>query len=91
MSYRREAAAADVKEEGSFFHNLVALVFASHVVEAYLNYVGERLAPDIWKDERNYFRKEPYRGWEGKLRKVFELAGLPWNAADRPDEDGGWS
>lgn len=64
---------------------LVAMVFGFHTVEAYLNFVGERLAPEIWKDERNYFRKEPYRGWDGKLRKVMELVGMPWpETIERP-------
>ena len=61
------------------------MVFGFHTVEAYLNFVGERLAPEIWKDERNYFRKEPYRGWDGKLRKVMELVGMPWpETIERP-------
>jgi hypothetical protein len=63
---------------------VVAMVFAFHTVEAYLNFVGERLAPEIWKDERNYFRKAPYRGWEGNLRKVMELVGLSLASEDRP-------
>jgi hypothetical protein len=63
---------------------LVAMVFAFHTVEAYLNFVGERLAPNIWSDERNFFRKEPYRGWDGKLRKVMEIVGLPMMPNDRP-------
>ncbi|MGH9400937.1 MAG: hypothetical protein ACRD2P_02385 [Terriglobia bacterium] len=60
---------------------LVAMVFAFHTVEAYLNFVGERLAPEIWQNERSFFSKEPYRGWKGKLRKVMELVEL-----DRPPE-----
>jgi hypothetical protein len=48
------------------------MVFGFQTVEAYLNFVGERLAPEIWDDERNYFRREPYRGWDGKLRKVMD-------------------
>jgi hypothetical protein len=49
-----------------------------------LNYVGERLAPDVWKDERNNFRREPYRGLEGKIRKVLELVGFPWQPTTEP-------
>jgi hypothetical protein len=59
-------------------------VFAYHTVEAYLNYVGERIAAEIWQRERNYFRKEPYRGAEGKLRCVMNLAQLPWRPEERP-------
>src|SRR5688572_20133205 len=61
---------------GAFYDHLVAMTFAFHTLEAYLNYVGEKLAPDIWKDERNYFRKEPFRGFDGKVRKVLELVGV---------------
>jgi len=56
------------------------MVFGFLTVEAYLNFVGERLAPGIWQDERNYFRREPFRGWDGKLRKVMELVEMPWPA-----------
>lgn len=72
------------KGRGAFYNDLIAMVFALHTVEAYLNFVGELLAPAIWKDERNYFRKEPYRGFEGKMRKVMELVSLPWTADVRP-------
>ena len=61
---------------GAFYDDLAAMIFAFHALEAYLNFVGERLAPDIWKDERNYFRNKPYRGFDGKVRKVLELAGV---------------
>lgn len=81
---KEESERAAALERGWFHPSAVAMVFAFHTIEAYLNYVGERLAPDIWKDERNYFRKQPYRGWEGKLRKVLELTGLPWNPGHRP-------
>jgi hypothetical protein len=69
---------------GRFYNDLVAMVFALHTVEAYMNFVGELLAPSIWKDERNYFHKEPYRGFEGKLRKVMELVSLPYAKDVRP-------
>ncbi len=59
-------------------------MFAYHTVEAYLNYVGERIAPAIWKDERNFIRNEPYRGGSGKLRKIPDDVGLPWTPEDRP-------
>lgn len=62
---------------GSFHDDLVAMIFAFHTLEAYLNFVGGRLAPEIWQDERNFFRNEPYRGFDGKLRKVLELVAMP--------------
>lgn len=59
-------------------------MFAFDTIEAYVNFIGERIAPEIWKDERNYFRKEPYRGWDGKLTKILELVGLSANCNAPP-------
>ncbi len=69
---------------GQFYNHLVAMVFALHTVEAYLNFVGELLAPAIWKNERKFFSKGPYRGFGGKLRKVMELISLPVAEDVRP-------
>lgn len=72
----QNAAIALGQAEGSFFPVLISQMFAFHTIEARMNFVGERIAPEIWKGERDYFRNEPYRGWDGKLRKVMELVGL---------------
>lgn len=73
----RQLEHASSNPQGALYDDLVAMVFSLHTLEAYLNFAGERLAPEIWKDERNFFRNEPYRGFQGKLRKVLELAGMP--------------
>jgi hypothetical protein len=72
----RQLEYSKANPKGAFYDDLVAMVFALHALEAYLNYVGQLLAPEIWKDEREFFRREPYRGFDGKVRKVLELAGL---------------
>lgn len=74
---KRQLEYSKANPKGAFYDDLVAMVFALHALEAYLNYVGEHLAPEVWIDERNYFRREPNRGFDGKLRKVLELCGLP--------------
>ena len=76
---------AQGKEAGWIYPSVVAQVFAYHTVEAYLNYVGERLEPDIWRNERNYFRNEPYRGALGKMHKIVDLVGLPWTEEARDE------
>lgn len=73
----RQFEHATATPKGSFYDHLVAMVFALHSLEAYLNFVSEQLAPDLWGNERDFFRKEPYRGFEGKVRKVLELVSLP--------------
>jgi hypothetical protein len=72
----RQMLYARDNQKASIYDYLVAMIFAFHTLEAYLNFVGERLAPSIWKDERNYFRNEPYRGFDGKVRKILELCNI---------------
>jgi hypothetical protein len=76
-----QAALANGRERDWSHPALVAMVFAFHALEAYLNFVGERLAPEIWENERDYFRSA---GFDGKLRKVMDLVGLPWTPGTRP-------
>lgn len=78
------AKIAREREEGWFNPTLVCEVFAFHTVEAYMNFIGERIAPEIWQHERNYFKNEPYRGWDGKLRKVLELVNLNYQPDRAP-------
>src|SRR5438045_8862402 len=78
----RQLEHAKANPSGAFYDDLVAMTFAFHALEAYLNYVGEKLAPDIWKNERSFFSKQPFRGFDGRIRKVFELVGLPEPARD---------
>ena len=71
------------KPQGAFHDDLVAMVFALHSMEAYLNFIGERLAPDVWAKEREFFSKAPYRGFAGKMKKVLELVQLEEPAKDQ--------
>ena len=81
----RQIAHSERFEEGSLYDDMIAMVFAFHALEAYLNYVGQLLAPEIWEKEREFFRKQQYRGFDGKLRKVLELCQLPSpNRTERP-------
>jgi len=70
QTVERQLKNASKNPNGSFYDDLAAMVFASHALEAYLNFVGERLAPEFWKDERKHFRPT---GFAGKILKVLEL------------------
>jgi hypothetical protein len=72
----RQIENAEARRPGSLYDDLAAMVFTLHAFEAYLNFLGVKLAPDLWENERNFFRNEPYRGFEGKVWKVFELCQL---------------
>jgi hypothetical protein len=66
---------------GRAYDNLVAMVFTFLALEAYLNFVGERLDPDFWKNERAHFART---GFEGKLKWVLGKIGLQHRAGARP-------
>jgi hypothetical protein len=71
---QRQLGIAEAMPKGSFYDDLVAMVFTSHALEGYLNFVGERLDERFWNKERQHFR---VTGFVGKAAKVFELCGLP--------------
>ncbi len=49
-----------------------ALMLTHAALEAYLNYVGTRLAPEVWAEEKTTFTATPYRGVLGKLNWLCE-------------------
>ena len=71
---QRQLASAESNPKGAFYDDLVAMVFTSHTLEGYLNFVGERLDPNFWEKERHHFRQT---GFAGKAKKIFELCGRP--------------
>jgi len=48
------------------------MLFAYLTYEAYINFLGDRFASDVWKKERTFFNKKPYHGLEGKLKLLSE-------------------
>ena len=50
--------AAERGDRGGWFGpSLVAMVFAFHTVEAYANFVGEQLAPEVWRTNATTFAR----------------------------------
>jgi hypothetical protein len=74
-----QADVARQRDRGWVNVNLVAVTFAFHALEAYINVAGENLAPALWANERKSFR-----GWQHKLKKVLELSNVPWQDDARP-------
>ena len=59
-----------------FYFELSSMLMAFLTYESYINFLGDRLGPEIWKREKEYFNKNPYKGLEGKLKKVHEMCDI---------------
>ena len=64
---------AEVMPKCALQEDLVAMIFAFHVIENYLNYVGQKVAPTLWENERATFRRA---GLTGRLNAVYERCGI---------------
>lgn len=45
--------------------------------EGYLNWLGSRIAPEVWEEERQFFSCSPFQGTLGKYRFLAKLLCLP--------------
>ena len=67
---------------GAMYDDLVAMIFASHTLEGYLNFIGDTILPEVWKNERKEFKKT---GITGKLAAILAECGLePFEKGRRP-------
>ena len=71
-----EKAMEDAQQtEGSpWYYYFTAMTMAYFCYEAFLNHVLHHIAPEIFSNEKENFSKAPYKGTEGKLKKVCEVA-----------------
>ena len=70
----RQLGHAEAHPKGAQLDHMVSMVFAAHALEGYANFLGEKIAPDLWADERERFRDG---GLAGKLEVLYERCGLP--------------
>lgn len=53
--------------------------------EGFVNLVGDEIAPDVWKNEREFFGESPFRGIEGKVAYLFtRFAGAQLKKGEEP-------
>jgi len=69
-SVLRHLDLAGENSQDSWFLHLSAGLLAAAAFEAYLNYLGSEILPEVWFHEKKVFATEPYRGTEGKLRRI---------------------
>ena len=79
------AEKANAEKPGPVYYELTAMLMAYLTYEAYINFLGDRVAPEVWKTERVFFNTDPYRGIAGKLRKISEVCDIRnLNKGERP-------
>jgi hypothetical protein len=68
----RHLTLAESNLQDSWFLHLSAGLLAAAAFEAYLNYIGEEILPDVWAEERSFFAQSNYKGTFGKLKRIAE-------------------
>jgi hypothetical protein len=71
-SVQRHLDLAAENPQDSWFLHLSAGLLAAAAFEAYLNYLGGEILPEVWLREKEEFARVPYRGTEGKLLRIAE-------------------
>jgi hypothetical protein len=71
---------------GRSYPRLAASLFLYFAFEAFLNYLGNIVAPEVWRDERNFFSRSPgkYRGALGKLDYLLDQLHISRDRGKRP-------
>jgi hypothetical protein len=77
-------AKGEAAEHGGFWSLLASLVLAYTAYEGFLNHVIESLYPQVWSQERTFFRVQPFEGTLGKTRFVAGSVGVKLERAARP-------
>jgi hypothetical protein len=77
-------AQGDNAEEGATNQFLGSLAFVYFALEAFLNDLGARVAPDEWANERETFGHGEYRGTIGKLDFLSERLAVVVDRGRRP-------
>lgn len=73
---------AEAEEEASYHFLLPSLLMSFMAFEAFVNFCGFVLLPELWKEEEKHFRG---KGIEGKLKVIVDkLPGFSWQKGQPP-------
>jgi hypothetical protein len=75
---------AEEKKEAATTLFLSALLLIHCALESYLNYLGEKVFPAAWENERETFKAQPYRGTLGKMAFLRDNLGVIVEKGKRP-------
>lgn len=74
-SAQRHMRIAKVSPQDSWMLHVSAGLLSAAAFEAYLNYLGQEILPQVWNKEKTFFKKRPYKGLLGKLKRISEEVG----------------
>lgn len=75
---------ANLKKVDSFYFRLSALLMSYMTFEAFINFSGYILFPEIWENEKDYFKGKG-DNVEAKISKLIEkLTEFEWKKGERP-------
>jgi len=73
---------AEAQTEGSFYFLLPSLLMSFMAFEAFVNFCGFVLLPELWKEEKKHFKG---KGIEGKLDEIVaRLPNFTWRKGELP-------
>jgi hypothetical protein len=76
---------AEVEEKRTDPFLLPSLLMSFMAYEAFVNFCGFVLLPELWKDEKKYFKG---KGTEGKLKRIAdELPDFLWQKGESPYQE----
>lgn len=74
----------ETKSPNDGYFRMARMVMVYFAYEAYLNLIDPRIDRKAWENEREFFSKSPYRGTEGKLKRICEKIGTNIEHDKRP-------
>lgn len=81
-SSSRLLAHAEAKADGSIYFLLPCLLVSIMAFEAFVNFCGFVLLPEVWKEEKKHFKG---KGIEGKLNEIVaRLPNFVWRKGEPP-------
>jgi hypothetical protein len=78
-----QVEAAEKTNGGKQAFYMTSMLMAYLTFESYINFLGDRFTPDIWKRERKFFSQKEYWGLSGKLKYLSEKIPIEGMKTDR--------
>lgn len=76
LAAERNLQQASSSREDAKYFSIGAMFLFFAAFEGYLNWLGNRIAPEVWENERQFFSRNPFQGTLGKYRFLAKALGL---------------